>query len=134
MFERTVFLWIFSIYSRLRKYLSMTVKRCIQIGCNLFLRRIECTGCMIVELLDYRPQKNKEPIPDKPDRTRVVLHPNGETLWADICSLSQKQQSKWTDMDALNVEGKILVSPPLHEYEFYSHLLACNNTSFMPGS
>jgi hypothetical protein len=64
---------------------------------------------MIVELLDYRPQRNKDAIPEKPDRTRVVLHPNSESLWADVCSLNQKYGSKWTDFDALELESKILV-------------------------
>jgi transcription factor SPT20 len=66
---------------------------------------------MIVELLDYRPQqRNKEAAPDKPERTRVVLHPNGETLFADICALNRKNGNKWTDRDALEVEARILVS------------------------
>lgn len=64
---------------------------------------------MIVELLDYRPQRNKEHIPEKPERTRAVLHPNSETLWADICSLNQRYGGKWTDKDALAVEARILV-------------------------
>ncbi|KXN86738.1 SAGA complex subunit spt20 [Leucoagaricus sp. SymC.cos] len=72
-------------------------------------------GCMIVELLDYRPQRNKAVSQDKPERTRVVLHPNSETLWADICSLNQKHGGKWTDLDALEIESKILMAtaPPL---------------------
>lgn len=71
-------------------------------------------GCMIVELLDYRPQRNKETL-DKPERTRAVLHPNAETLWADICSLNQKNGGKWSDRDALAIESRILlaISPPL---------------------
>lgn len=64
---------------------------------------------MIVELLDYRPQRNKEPTPEKPERTRVVLHPNSETLWADVCSLNHKYGGKWTDLDAIEIESKILV-------------------------
>ncbi|KAJ7036529.1 Spt20 family-domain-containing protein, partial [Mycena alexandri] len=73
-------------------------------------------GCMIVELLDYRPQqRNKEAAPDKPERTRVVLHPNGETLFADICSLNRKNGNKWSDRDALEIEARLLLatSPPL---------------------
>ncbi|KAJ7777188.1 Spt20 family-domain-containing protein [Mycena metata] len=73
-------------------------------------------GCMIVELLDYRPQqRNKETAPDKPERTRVVLHPNGETLFADICSLNRKNGNKWSDRDALAIEARLLLatSPPL---------------------
>jgi hypothetical protein len=62
-----------------------------------------------VELLDYRPPRNKEPPLEKPDRSRVVLHPNSETIWADICLLNQKSESKWTDKDALQIEARILV-------------------------
>jgi transcription factor SPT20 len=67
-------------------------------------------GCMIVELLDYRPQKSKEPTLEKPERTLVVLHPNSETLWADICLLNQKAGNQWTDQDALEIEARLLVS------------------------
>ncbi|TFK39499.1 Spt20 family-domain-containing protein [Crucibulum laeve] len=72
-------------------------------------------GCMIVELLDYRPQRNKEPTPEKPQKTRVILHPNSESLYADICSLNQRFMCKWTDNDALEVESKLLLAtaPPL---------------------
>ncbi|KAF8880178.1 transcription factor Spt20 [Infundibulicybe gibba] len=72
-------------------------------------------GCMVVELLDYRPQKNKEPSLEKPERTRTVLHPNSETVWADICSLNKKLGGKWTDKDALEIEARILLatSPPI---------------------
>ncbi|KAF7317684.1 hypothetical protein MKEN_00856100 [Mycena kentingensis (nom. inval.)] len=67
-------------------------------------------GCMLVELLDYRQQQQKEP-----ERTRVVLYPNSETLFADICALNRKNGEKWTDRDALEVEAKILLAtaPPL---------------------
>jgi transcription factor SPT20 len=67
------------------------------------------SGCLIVELFDYRPQRNKDTSPDRPDRTRVVLNPNSETLWADICSLNQKHGAKWTDLDVLEIESKFLV-------------------------
>ncbi|KAF8166152.1 Spt20 family-domain-containing protein [Pholiota molesta] len=72
-------------------------------------------GCMIVELLDYRPQRSKEPPPKTPQKTRVVLHPNSETLWADICSLNKQHGGTWTDKDALEIEAKVLLatSPPL---------------------
>lgn len=66
-------------------------------------------GCMIVELLDYRPPKAKDPVLVDPERSRVVLAPNGETLWADICLLNQKSGYTWTDQDALEVEARILV-------------------------
>ena len=80
---------------------------------------------MVVELLDYRPQKSKEPPPKAPQKTRVVLHPNSETLWADICSLNQKHGSKWTDMNAIEVEAKLLVS---------WLVLVLSNWSLMSGS
>ncbi|KAJ7230459.1 Spt20 family-domain-containing protein, partial [Mycena pura] len=73
-------------------------------------------GCMIVELLDYRPQqRSKEATLDKPERTRVVLYPNGESLFADISSLNRKIGENWTDRDALEVEARIIfaTSPPL---------------------
>ncbi|KAJ3501113.1 hypothetical protein NMY22_g19035 [Coprinellus aureogranulatus] len=72
-------------------------------------------GCMVVELLDYRSQQFNQPQPEKPERTRVILHPNPETLYADICSMNMKNGGTWTDRDALEVESKLLLatSPPL---------------------
>ncbi|KII87461.1 hypothetical protein PLICRDRAFT_142760 [Plicaturopsis crispa FD-325 SS-3] len=72
-------------------------------------------GCMIVELLDYRPQKSKDSPLEQPERTRVVLHPNSETLWADICLLNQKSGKTWTDENALEIESRLLLAtaPPL---------------------
>ncbi len=64
---------------------------------------------MIVEILDYRPGKPTDAPLEAPERSRTVLHPTSESLWADICALNVKQGSKWTDMDALEVEAKILV-------------------------
>ncbi|KAJ3507597.1 hypothetical protein NLJ89_g6208 [Agrocybe chaxingu] len=94
-------------------------------------------GCMVVELLDYRPQRSKEPALKTPERTRVVLHPNSETLWADICSLNQKNGKKWTDMDALEVEAKLLLatSQPLcldpnpHLTRIVNHVLRVSTPS-----
>ncbi|EGN95119.1 hypothetical protein SERLA73DRAFT_77130 [Serpula lacrymans var. lacrymans S7.3] len=72
-------------------------------------------GCMIVELLDYRPVKAKDPPLEKPEKSRVTLHPDAESLWADICLLNSKLGNPWTDSDALEVEAKILLctAPPL---------------------
>ncbi|TFK23191.1 hypothetical protein FA15DRAFT_670690 [Coprinopsis marcescibilis] len=72
-------------------------------------------GCMIVELLDYRVQQSKGGQQGEPDRTRVILHPNPETIYADICSLNQKYGGRWTDSDALEVEATLLLAtaPPL---------------------
>lgn len=64
---------------------------------------------MVVELLDYRAKRSKDPQPDKPDRTRVILHPNPETLYADVCALNARSKSNWTDRDALEIESKLLV-------------------------
>jgi transcription factor SPT20 len=64
---------------------------------------------MIVELLDYRPPKAKDSTLVNPERSRVVLTPNSETLWADMCLLNQKVGGVWTDRDALEVEARILV-------------------------
>lgn len=66
-------------------------------------------GCLIVEILDFRPARAKEPILERPDKQRVVLRPNPETIWADICILNAKSGAKWSDMDALKVESKLLV-------------------------
>ncbi|KAF8993803.1 Spt20 family-domain-containing protein [Cyathus striatus] len=67
-------------------------------------------GCLIVELLDYRPQRGQEPTPDKPEKTRVILHPNSETMWADICNLNTKYGCRLTDSEALKVEAKLLLA------------------------
>lgn len=60
-------------------------------------------GCMIVDLFDYRTRD------EKPPRTRVLLNPDSESLWADVCSLNIKFHANCTDLDALNIEAKILV-------------------------
>lgn len=86
----------------------MTYIQIVQMFLNWVL-----TGCMIVQILDYRPQNPKDPVLEKAEQTRVVLHPNSESLWADICSLNQRYGTKWTDMDALEVEARVLVSSPL---------------------
>lgn len=67
---------------------------------------------MIVELLDYRPLKGKDPILEIPEKSRVVLSPNSETLWTNLCLLNQKAGNIWTDEDALEVEAGILVRVP----------------------
>jgi transcription factor SPT20 len=70
---------------------------------------------LIAELEDYREPKikdkksNDEAKSNTADTMRVVLRPNPETLWADIRLLNQKDDSKWTDQQALEVEAKILV-------------------------
>ena len=65
---------------------------------------------MIVELLDYRPPKGKDPLLDEPVASHVVLSPHSESLWQDICLLNHKFGASWTDRETLEVESKILVS------------------------
>ena len=77
---------------------------------TISLLLIYIIGCMIVELLDYRPTKGKDPVLEKPDRTRVVLTPSPETLWADLCLLNQRAGLAWTDKEAVDIESRILVS------------------------
>lgn len=67
-------------------------------------------GCLIVELLDYRPAKSNEPELEQPEKTRVVLTPTDESRWADICAMSSKSTVPWTDADALEIEARLLVS------------------------
>lgn len=64
---------------------------------------------MLVELLDYRPKRAKDPPLEKPERSRVTLHPNDETLWADLCLMNQRTGSKLADPQILEVEAQILV-------------------------
>ncbi|KAH7885750.1 Spt20 family-domain-containing protein [Phlebopus sp. FC_14] len=72
-------------------------------------------GCMLVELLDYRPKRSKDPPLEKPERSRVTLHPSDETLWADLCLLNQRTGSKFTDPEVLELEAQILLhtAPPI---------------------
>ncbi len=67
-------------------------------------------GCLIVELLDYRPARGGEPELETPDKSRVVLTPNDESRWADICLMNQRSNASWTDAEALEVEARLLVS------------------------
>lgn len=43
-------------------------------------------------------------------KRRIVLYPNGETLWADIGLLNMRNGNTWTDQQAVEFEAKILVS------------------------
>jgi len=40
---------------------------------------------------------------------RVVLWPNDETLYAEICLAASKDSGKWNDLDALTFEANHLV-------------------------
>lgn len=72
---------------------------------------------MIVDIQDFRtPQKVKErrlfdEARPQLETTRTVLHPTGETIWADICLMNAKAGSQWTDRNVLDIESKILVGP-----------------------
>ncbi|KLO13248.1 hypothetical protein SCHPADRAFT_915317 [Schizopora paradoxa] len=66
-------------------------------------------GCLIVEIVDYRPSKPKDPLLENPDIQRVVCRPNSETIWKDICRLNENHGYKMTDMEALEIEAKILL-------------------------
>ncbi|KAH8833941.1 Spt20 family-domain-containing protein [Flagelloscypha sp. PMI_526] len=67
-------------------------------------------GCMIVELQDYRPEKRRDGPLASPNKTRIVLHPDSETMFADICALNNKLGGKLTDREALEIEAKLLLA------------------------
>ena len=88
---------------------------------------------MIVEIEEFNqvpPKDNsKEDTALEKAVTRVLLRPNSETLFADLCLLNQKAGGKWTDKDALEVEAKILVRsllwlPPQCALCAHSHVLS----------
>lgn len=62
-----------------------------------------------MELLDFRPAKATDSVLEVPDKSRVVLTPNGETLWADLCSMNQRLGGTLTDTDMMEIESRILV-------------------------
>ena len=63
-----------------------------------------------MELLDYRPTKSSDPELEQPEKTRLVLTPNDESRWTDICLMGQKSATPWSDADALQLEAQLLVS------------------------
>lgn len=78
---------------------------------------------MLVELLDYRPKRAKDPPLEKPEKSRVILHPSGETLWADMCLMNQRTGFKFTDPQVLELEAQILVRLR-NSITFQTHLLS----------
>ena len=64
---------------------------------------------MEIEEVDPSTSKDKDNKTPEKNSARVLLRPNSETLYADLCLLNQKDGNKWTDKDALEVEAKILV-------------------------
>lgn len=106
--ERRGYLQTFWSYLTLQTCPFTMVSVCSRVA--IFTNEVmDCAGCMIVELLDYRPVKAKDPVLVNPERSRVVLTPNSETLWADLCLMNVKAENVWTDRDALEVEARILV-------------------------
>jgi transcription factor SPT20 len=81
---------------------------------------------MIVDLLDYRPAKRSEPPSKEPEKTRTVLHPNGETLWADICLINRNLGGTMTDDDCLMLESKMLVCLLSRSTSRYFVLIHCD--------
>ncbi|KAJ3995045.1 Spt20 family-domain-containing protein [Lentinula boryana] len=67
-------------------------------------------GCLIVDLVDYRPQKPTDPPLETPEKTREVLHPTSETLWADLCVINTNSGGTLTDLQALEIESRILLA------------------------
>ncbi|CAE6359522.1 unnamed protein product [Rhizoctonia solani] len=84
-------------------------------------------GCLIVEEHDHTLTTEETPSdPSSSDsktkaqsnsaqKRRIVLYPNGETLWADISILNARNGNTWTDQQAIEFEAKILsaIAPPL---------------------
>lgn len=71
-------------------------------------------GCMIADLVDYRPPKgNDTALLDAPERSRVLLRPTVETFAADILRVA-RNAGVTSDTVALELEAKILVGYPLY--------------------
>ncbi|KAH7335201.1 Spt20 family-domain-containing protein [Rhizoctonia solani] len=85
-------------------------------------------GCLIVEEHDHTLATGEtapsDPAPSESkgknqsnsvQKRRVVLYPNGETLWADISILNVRNGNTWTDQQAIEFEAKVLstIAPPL---------------------
>ena len=65
---------------------------------------------MIVESIDHRkPRTHPQKTSTEAECVRVVLQPNAESFYADLCLLNAKNGNKWTDQEALEIESKILV-------------------------
>ncbi|CCO30840.1 putative protein C4D7,10c [Rhizoctonia solani AG-1 IB] len=84
-------------------------------------------GCLIVEEHDHSlatgettpsdpsSDSKAKPLNQPAQKRRIVLYPNGETLWADISILNARNGNTWTDQQAIEFEAKILaaIAPPL---------------------
>jgi transcription factor SPT20 len=84
---------------------------------------------MIVEIEELKPviskDNSKESKPLEKSITRVLLRPNSETLFADLCLLNQKSGNKWTDKEAFEIEAKILVRSLFLFLKYPSSLPPC---------
>ena len=67
---------------------------------------------MIVESIDHRKPRllSQQSTAKEPECVRVVLQPNAESFYADLCLLNAKNGGTWTDQEALEIESKILVN------------------------
>ncbi|KAJ3721982.1 hypothetical protein C8R42DRAFT_69088 [Lentinula raphanica] len=79
-------------------------------------------GCLIVNLLDYRPPKPNDPPLDTPKRSREVLHPTPETLWAELCVISASTAVQLAGAQGLKIEAKILLHTTSSLLDPYLHL------------
>ncbi|KAG8696293.1 Transcription factor spt20 [Ceratobasidium sp. 395] len=77
-------------------------------------------GCLIVEEHEHTSESTSDPPPSSgklkaSQVRRIVLYPNGETLWADISLVNARNGGTWTDQQAIEFEAKVLAvtAPPL---------------------
>jgi transcription factor SPT20 len=60
----------------------------------------------LIDLLDHRGVSGEDSV----TKERVVLQPNGETLWADICLEHERNNTINSDEEAMEIEARMLVS------------------------
>jgi transcription factor SPT20 len=65
-------------------------------------------GCLLADLLDYRPPKGAPPL-TVPARSRHVLRPTEDSRWADVRAFVIKHELDWSDADVQAFEARILV-------------------------
>lgn len=75
---------------------------------------------MIVEVHDHRDQA-----PEEYSSERIVLWPNDEALYAEICLVGAKNPDKWSDLDALTFEANHLVCSSSCVYANDELILSC---------
>ncbi|ORX99528.1 hypothetical protein K493DRAFT_109828 [Basidiobolus meristosporus CBS 931.73] len=67
-------------------------------------------GCIIAEIHDYRESYTTNVNGTNSNTNRVLLTPNAETLWSDLCLLNESYGAFWSEDFALEVESKILLA------------------------